>query len=82
VVDAETAERVHDLLSGMAGDLTYAEDSDGSAVPEMRTPVLTEWVLLVNVADLDTGAQQVSMIHAPRMLMSHVLGLIEIAKIT
>jgi len=75
----ETASRVHEILATFAPHLAPLEDEDG-LMDEMTTPVLSEWVLIANVVDLDSDETRLGVIAAPTMLRSHVIGLLAIAK--
>jgi hypothetical protein len=71
----ETAEAVHGLLSDLAPSLATEDgEADGTG-----TPVVSEWLLIVNVMDLDSDTVRLAMVAPPTMLRSHVVGLLAVA---
>jgi hypothetical protein len=77
VAEADVIDRLNDLLAGMAGELTPDEGEDLG--PEPANPILTEWVLIANVQDLDNGVNRGVLLYAPHMLFSHVVGLLAVS---
>ncbi|MEV8372998.1 hypothetical protein AB0P21_09690 [Kribbella sp. NPDC056861] len=69
--EAGVIDRLNDLLSSLAGEFTSDDDE-----VDLRNPVLTEWVLLANVQDLESGSHRGVLLCAPHMLYSHVIGLL------
>jgi hypothetical protein len=76
----EATNHVHGLLTDLAPDLTVKDDDDVLA-DEMASPVLSEWVLIMNVVDLDgDGGVRIAVLASPNMLRSHVVGLLALAR--
>ncbi|GAB3952502.1 hypothetical protein GCM10029976_090820 [Kribbella albertanoniae] len=77
MAESDVIDRLNDLLSGMAAELT-PDDAD-EPCPEPKNPILTEWVLIANVQDLDNGVNRGVLLYAPHMLFSHVVGLLAVS---
>jgi hypothetical protein len=80
-MDRKTAQRLHDLLSERVDDIVDVEDEDGE-MAEMGQPVLTEWVLVANVIDISSDEPdcRITVLSAPNMLHTHVIGLLTVAR--
>lgn len=76
----ETASRVHEVLATFAASLVPLDDEDDALRDEMVNPVLSEWVLVANVMDLDSDEVRVGVLAAPAMLRSHIVGLLAVAE--
>jgi len=79
---AEALERLSDLIRELASSLGPVVDDDGQldgegAVPDNLLP--TEWCLVVNWTDLDSGESWVSSLGPANQLKSHEIGLLLMA---